>query len=156
MVDHDRGLYRGVSHTTKQGGELRPPLSQKARHGGFARSHHNHTVDGECSDHTGHDDGSPTDDGVAVKNQPPFRAMSCSSRGAAGVRLCLVVHRRARGNATMKPAHRQLSYYHGSTARATVVRAHTRGGEDVDGGLRLHSSSGQGGGSPCQSRTGLG
>jgi hypothetical protein len=33
VVGHDRGLYRVVRHHVKRGGELRPPLSQEARHG---------------------------------------------------------------------------------------------------------------------------
>jgi hypothetical protein len=40
--------------------------------GGLARSHHNHMMDGECSDHTGHDDGSPTDGCATTRNQTPL------------------------------------------------------------------------------------
>jgi hypothetical protein len=36
------------------------------------------------------------------------------------------------------------------TAYTAVVRARSQGGEDPDGGLSLHSSSGKRGGSPCQ------
>jgi hypothetical protein len=46
-------------------------------------------------------------------------------------------------NATVKQARRQASRYYGSTARTTVTRAHSRGRDDLDGGLHLHSSSGQ-------------
>jgi hypothetical protein len=49
----------------------------------------------------------------------------------------------------VKQAHRQASRYRGSTTHTAIVRAYTRGGEDLDGGVRLHSSLGQGGGSPC-------
>jgi hypothetical protein len=72
MVGHDRELYREVPHDAKRGGEHHPPLSQKARHGGFARSHHNHTTYGERSDRSGHYDGSPADGSTAVRNWPPF------------------------------------------------------------------------------------
>jgi hypothetical protein len=34
-----------------------PPLSQEAWHKGFARSRLSHTMDGEHSEHSGHDDG---------------------------------------------------------------------------------------------------
>jgi hypothetical protein len=33
-----------IAHDVKQGGELRPPLSQKVRHRGFTRSHQNHIM----------------------------------------------------------------------------------------------------------------
>jgi hypothetical protein len=48
-----------------------------------------------------------------------------------------------------KQAHRQVSRYHGPAARVTMTRAHARGGEDPDGGLRLHPSLGQGSGPLC-------
>jgi hypothetical protein len=149
MAGHDRGLRPVVSHGVMWGGELRLPLSQKVRHGGFACSRHNYAIDGGCSSRSGHDDSSPTDGSTASRNWPLFRAMSCSSQRAIDASPCLVAHRRARDNATTKQAHRQASRYSDSTARATVERAHTRGGEDLDGGLHLHSSSGQGGGPPA-------
>jgi hypothetical protein len=49
-------------------------------------------------------------------------------------------------------AHWSASRYCSPTACATPARACARGGEDPDGGLRLHSSLGQGGGSPCHLR----
>jgi hypothetical protein len=115
-------------------------LSQQAQHMGFTRSHHNHTKEGE---HSGHDDGSPADDGTAAENRPPFQATSRSSRGAIGASPCSVAHHQAMSNATVKQARRQASRYYGSTARTTVTRAHSRGRDDLDGGLHLHSSSGQ-------------
>jgi hypothetical protein len=59
-------------------------------------------------------------------------------------------------SATMKQAHRQASRYHILTASATTAQARIRGGEDLDGGLHLHSNSGQGGGSPASHEGGLG
>jgi hypothetical protein len=43
--------------------------------GGFTHSCHNHTMDGERSSHSGHDDGSTMDGGTAARYRPPFRAM---------------------------------------------------------------------------------
>jgi hypothetical protein len=157
-VGHDRGCHRGVPHGAKWGGELRPPLSQKARHGGLARSSHNHTMEGERSSCSGHDDGSPTDGSAAAGNWPPFRAMSCSSQGGgrvAGTSPCSTPHYQATGSAMAKPALQQASCYRGSITRTAAVQAHTRGREDLDCGLRLHSSSCRGGGSPSQPRGGL-
>jgi hypothetical protein len=45
----------------------------------------------------------------------------------------------------MKRAHRQASRNRGPATHAAVACARTRGGEDPDGGLHLHSSSGKGG-----------
>jgi hypothetical protein len=106
VVDHDRGLRRGVPHGAKRGGELRPPLFQKAQHGGFARSHHHHTVEGECFTCLGHDDGSPMDGDAVAGNWPPIRAISHSSRGASGTSPCSAAHHRATGSSTAKPPHR--------------------------------------------------
>jgi hypothetical protein len=80
---HDRGLRRGVPHCIKWGGELWPPLSQEARHGGSTHSSHNHTIDRECSGHLGHDDGSTVDGGAMAGYRPPLRAMECLSGGVA-------------------------------------------------------------------------
>jgi hypothetical protein len=49
-----------------------------------------------------------------------------------------------------KQACQQARRYHGPTTHAAAMRAHTLGGEDPNGGLFLHSSSGQAGGSPSQ------
>jgi hypothetical protein len=46
-------------------------------------------------------------------------------------------------------AHRRGGRYRASGTRAVAAQAHARGGEDLDGGLRLHSSLSQGGGSPA-------
>jgi hypothetical protein len=70
-------------------------------------------------------------------------------KGAAGASQRSTAHHRARGSATVKPAR-----YRGSPTHATATRAHTRGGEDLDSGVRLHSSSSRGGGFPCQPRGG--
>jgi hypothetical protein len=72
VAGHDRGLRRGVPHSVKWGGGLWPTLSQEMRHGGSACSHRNHTMDGECSSHSGHDDGSTVDTSTAVGYQPPL------------------------------------------------------------------------------------
>jgi hypothetical protein len=67
-VGHDRGLHRGVCHAVERRQGLRPPFSQEVRHRGFARSCHNHTMDGECSGRSGHNDGSPVDSGAVAGN----------------------------------------------------------------------------------------
>jgi hypothetical protein len=54
------------------GGGLRPHLSQEAQHGHSARSCHNHTMDGECFDHSGQDNGSTVDSSTAAGYLPPF------------------------------------------------------------------------------------
>jgi hypothetical protein len=84
-----------AGHQLHDGGELQPPLSQKARHGGFARSYCNHTMEGE---HSGHDDGSFRDGGTAAGYRPPFRVTSRSSRGASGTSPRSAAHHRARGS----------------------------------------------------------
>jgi hypothetical protein len=47
------------------------------------------------------------------------------------------------GSATVKQARRQASRYRGLTTCAVTKGTHTRGGGDLDGGLRLHLSSSQ-------------
>jgi hypothetical protein len=42
---------------------------------GGTGSHHNHTMDGECSGHLGHDDGSTTDSNIVVGYRPLLQAM---------------------------------------------------------------------------------
>jgi hypothetical protein len=44
----------------------------------------------------------------------------------------------------MKQAHHQASRYCSPATHVTMTRAYTQGGEDPDGGLCLHPSSGQG------------
>jgi hypothetical protein len=78
-VGHDRGLHRGVPHGFGQRREAHPPLSQKARHGGFARPRHNHVVAGEHSDHSGDDNDSNVASGVTARHQPPVQATTRSS-----------------------------------------------------------------------------
>jgi hypothetical protein len=59
-------LWAMIGHSTEEfhmtsdieGGGDQTPLSQEARHGGFARPHHNHIMVGECSDHSGYGDDS--------------------------------------------------------------------------------------------------
>jgi hypothetical protein len=147
---HDRGLRQGVPHDVKRGGGLRSPLSQEARHGGSARSRHNHTMDGERSSHSGHDDGSTADgDTMAILSSLSSNA-TLVRRAAASASPCSTTHHQARGSTMMKQAHRQASHYRGLAASTTAAQAHARGGEDADGGLHLHSSSGQGSGSPSR------
>jgi hypothetical protein len=47
--------------------------------GGFTCSHHTHTLDGECSSHSGHDDGSTADGDAVIGHRPPIRATACLS-----------------------------------------------------------------------------
>jgi hypothetical protein len=77
MVGHDGRLYQGVPHSVKWGEGLRPPLSQEAWHGGSTHSHHNHTMDGEYSTHSRHDNSSIMDGSAVVGYQHPLREMSC-------------------------------------------------------------------------------
>jgi hypothetical protein len=89
-----------------------------------ARSHRNLTMDGECSGHTGHDGGSPTDGGIAARNQPRRRVTPCLSQRAVGVNLCSVSYHRVGGSATMKQVHWQAARYHSPTTRTVVAGAH--------------------------------
>jgi hypothetical protein len=68
-------------------------------------------------------------------------------QGVASASPCSAAHRRVGGSAMAKQDRRQASHYCGLAARATAARARAQGGEDPDGGLCLHSSSGQGSGS---------
>jgi hypothetical protein len=71
-VGHDKGLHRGVHHNIKQGGGLRPSLSQEARCGGSARSCHNHTMDEGRFGHSLHDNDSTVNDDAVTGYRPPF------------------------------------------------------------------------------------
>jgi hypothetical protein len=108
---------------------------------GFACSRRIHTMDGEHSDHSSHDDSSTADGGIATEYRPPLQATSCPSREVTSATSCSVAHCHARNSTTAKQAHRQASRYHGLATRATTTGAHAR-------------SSGQGSGSPCQPRGG--
>jgi hypothetical protein len=66
-VGHDRGSHQGVAHGVKQGGGLQAPLPREVWHRGSAYSYHNHAMDGECSGHSGHDDGSTVDGGATAR-----------------------------------------------------------------------------------------
>jgi hypothetical protein len=79
FMGHDRGPCQGIPHGVEWGGGLRPLLSKEAQHGGFIFSCHNHTTNGESSDHPGHDDVSTADSGTAAGYWPPLRARACSS-----------------------------------------------------------------------------
>jgi hypothetical protein len=48
------------------------------------------------------------------------------------------------GNAMAEQAHQQASNYCGPATPVDVARVRARGGEDPNGGLRLHPSSSQG------------
>jgi hypothetical protein len=88
----------------------------------------------------------------------PFERRHAHHRGGgrvAGTSPCSTPHYQATGSAMAKPALQQASCYRGSITRTAAVQAHTRGREDLDCGLRLHSSSCRGGGSPSQPRGGL-
>jgi hypothetical protein len=83
--------------------------------------------------------------------------MDPPSTAAPRAKVCLPFerrHARCGGSATVKQARRRASRYHGATARTIAAQSHTQGREDLDGGLHLHSSSGQEGGSPCQPQGG--
>jgi hypothetical protein len=64
------------------------PSRRRRGTGGFTRSRHNHTKDGELSVRSGHDDGSPADGGAVAINWPPFRAMPRSSQGGGRGSRC--------------------------------------------------------------------
>jgi hypothetical protein len=83
VAGHDRGLHQRVPHCVKWGGGLQPPLSQETWNGGSAHSCHNNTMDGECSGHSGHDDGSIADSGTAAGYRSPLQATTCSLGGVA-------------------------------------------------------------------------
>jgi hypothetical protein len=53
-----------MTSSGKGGGGLQPHLSQEPQHGGSARYRHNHTMEGECTSHPGHDDGSTVNGGA--------------------------------------------------------------------------------------------
>jgi hypothetical protein len=153
-VGHDRGLHRGVPHSIERGAKLRPPISQKARHGGFTRSHHNYAMDGESSGHSGYDDSFPVDGGTIAETGLSSERCHNHHRGRqaqAHARPPTAKQGAAprQSKLTGEQAHQQGSRYRDSIACATAEQAHTRSGEDLDGGLPLHSSSGQGGGPPA-------
>jgi hypothetical protein len=146
---HDRGLHRGVGHSFKRRRGLWPPISQEARCRCSACSHHNPTVEGGHFGHPVFDDGSTTGAGTVAAKSPVLRATSHSSGGATSACLRLATQHRAGDGAEMKQAHRQVDDSRGPVARATEVQAYTQGGEDPDGGLHRHLSSGQGSDSLC-------
>jgi hypothetical protein len=97
----------------------------------------------ERSGHSGHDNGPTIEGSATTRYQPPLRAMAHLSGGATIASLCSATHIRATGSATAKQAHRQASHYRGPVTCVAMARALAGGGEDLDGGLCLHPSSGQ-------------
>jgi hypothetical protein len=74
-------------------------------------------MDGEHSDHAGHDDGSPAENCAVARNHPPCWMTPCSPWKVAGACPCLTFHCRAGGNTIMKQTRQQAGCYHDPTAR---------------------------------------
>jgi hypothetical protein len=102
-----------------EGGSDLPSPGEVARYSASSRC--NHPLDGECSGHSGSDDGSIMDYGATAGYRPPFQAMTHLSGGAVSASPRLATHHRERGSTTMKQACRQTSRYHGPTARVAMA-----------------------------------
>jgi hypothetical protein len=109
-----------LTASSGEGGAPASPLHE-AWHGGSARSCHNHTMDGEHSDHSGHNDGSTVEGGAVARYRPPLRATTCLLGGAASASPCSTTHHQARGSAIVKQAHQQASCYRGPAAHVTMT-----------------------------------
>jgi hypothetical protein len=138
--------------TTERGRE--PPLSQKAPHEGSAYSHHNHTMAGERSGHSGHDNGSNTGTGAVTGHRCHGRTPASPSSedrflgGSMSMSSLLATQHRAHGSTATIHTHWQANHHRGPAAGASVERTRTRGGEVPIGGSHHHPTSGQGSGSP--------
>jgi hypothetical protein len=80
-----------------------------------------------------------------ARSLPPFYMKSCLSQGAAGASTPL--SKGQHNDEASSPASKPLPRFNRKRCRG---RGHAQGGEDLDGALCPHSSSGQGGGSTYQ------
>jgi hypothetical protein len=102
-------------HMTSDGeGGAQPPLTHKARHGGFAHPCHNHVVAREQFDHSGDDDNSTTAGNATAGHRLPFQAVARSSGRETSTSTSPhpATPRQAGDNGTMERASRWASNRH--------------------------------------------